>query len=75
MDYYQYNESLFVLFKEKTLLRTHHYLRSVDDRKKLVNLLASLMCFSRIPPVSYRLNLPSYFQMIYVQIYSSESTS
>ncbi|XP_069969198.1 uncharacterized protein [Bactrocera oleae] len=36
--------------KEKTLLRTHHYLRSVDDRKKLVNLLASLMCFSRIPP-------------------------
>uniref|UniRef100_A0A034WRV2 cAMP-dependent protein kinase regulatory subunit n=1 Tax=Bactrocera dorsalis TaxID=27457 RepID=A0A034WRV2_BACDO len=35
---------------EKTLLRTHHYLRSINDRKKLVNLLASLTCFSRIPP-------------------------
>ncbi|XP_054081948.1 uncharacterized protein LOC105220438 isoform X2 [Zeugodacus cucurbitae] len=36
--------------KEKTLLRTHHYLRSIEDRKKLVNLLASLTCFTRLPP-------------------------
>ncbi|XP_023158482.1 uncharacterized protein LOC101458382 isoform X1 [Ceratitis capitata] len=35
---------------EKTLLRTHHNLRSINDRKNLVNLLAGLTCFSRIPP-------------------------
>ncbi|XP_054725388.1 uncharacterized protein LOC129235526 isoform X1 [Anastrepha obliqua] len=35
---------------EKMLLRTHPNLRSIDDRKKLVNLIASLTCFSRIPP-------------------------
>lgn len=37
--------------KEKALIRTSHENRSVEDRKKLVHLLAGLPCFAIIPPV------------------------
>uniref|UniRef100_A0A6P4EC54 Uncharacterized protein LOC108042112 n=1 Tax=Drosophila rhopaloa TaxID=1041015 RepID=A0A6P4EC54_DRORH len=35
---------------EKSLLRTPHSTRSVDDRKKLCNIVANLACFSKFPP-------------------------
>ncbi|KAH8398020.1 hypothetical protein KR222_010198, partial [Zaprionus bogoriensis] len=35
---------------EKSLLRTHHIFRTVEDRKKLCMIVAGLFCFSRIPP-------------------------
>ncbi|XP_017028908.1 uncharacterized protein [Drosophila kikkawai] len=35
---------------EKSLLRTPHHTRTVDERKKLCNILANLACFSKFAP-------------------------
>ncbi|KAM7360315.1 uncharacterized protein ACRADG_004761 isoform 2-T2 [Cochliomyia hominivorax] len=35
---------------EKSLIRTHHTLRTTEDRKKLVTLMANLNCFNNFPP-------------------------
>ncbi|KAI9576329.1 uncharacterized protein LOC119642566 [Glossina fuscipes] len=35
---------------EKSLIRTHHSLRSNEERKSLVKLIAGLTCFSKISP-------------------------
>ncbi|XP_039500178.1 uncharacterized protein LOC120457066 [Drosophila santomea] len=35
---------------EKSLLRTPHATRTVDERKKLCNIVANLACFSKFPP-------------------------
>ncbi|KAH8368807.1 hypothetical protein KR084_007731, partial [Drosophila pseudotakahashii] len=35
---------------EKSLLRTPHSTRTVEDRKKLCNIVANLACFSKFPP-------------------------
>jgi len=43
----------FILYKlqEKSLLRTPHSTRTVEDRKKLCNIVANLACFSKFTPV------------------------
>ncbi|KAH8289865.1 hypothetical protein KR054_012401 [Drosophila jambulina] len=35
---------------EKSLLRTPHNTRTVDERKRLCNIVANLACFSKFPP-------------------------
>ncbi|XP_037828540.1 uncharacterized protein LOC119616274 isoform X2 [Lucilia sericata] len=35
---------------EKSLIRTHHAIRTVDERKQLVSLMSGLNCFNKIPP-------------------------
>ncbi|KNC22172.1 hypothetical protein FF38_01846, partial [Lucilia cuprina] len=35
---------------EKSLIRTHHTIRTVDERKQLVSLMSGLNCFNKIPP-------------------------
>ncbi|XP_068159089.1 uncharacterized protein [Drosophila tropicalis] len=35
---------------EKSLLRTPHFARTVEDRKKLCSIVANLECFNKLPP-------------------------
>lgn len=59
----------FIRFQDKGLIRMHPSMRTVEERKKLVTLLANLTCFSKIPPVIY----PYQLQLPHLQIYESIS--
>ncbi|XP_065355185.1 uncharacterized protein LOC135949524 [Calliphora vicina] len=50
---------------EKSLIRTHHALRTTEERKKLVSLMASLNCFNKIPP-KIRARLAKYVKFMVI---------
>ncbi|XP_034486169.1 uncharacterized protein LOC117790733 [Drosophila innubila] len=49
--------------KDKSLIRTPHYFRTISDRKKLCTLFAGLKCFQSIPP-KLRARLVPFLQLM-----------
>ncbi|XP_055852704.1 uncharacterized protein LOC129916637 [Episyrphus balteatus] len=50
---------------EKALIRTPVWMRTVEDRKKLVNLMLNLTCFAKFPP-KIRARLSTVVKFIYL---------